>query len=76
MKTTQQLNKDILSITALIKDNYPELVKFLEEMPMDSTEVSSDEMESDHLQEYYDSLSKMVKEYAETHDSNSVKNMN
>jgi hypothetical protein len=76
MKTTQQLNKDILSITALIKDNYPELVKFLEEMPMDSTEVSSDEMESDNLQEYYDSLSKMVKEYAETHDSNSVKNMN
>jgi hypothetical protein len=76
MKTSQQLNKDILSITALIKDNYPELVKFLEEMPLDSTEISSDEIEGDHLQEYYESLSKMVKEYAETHDSISMKNMN
>lgn len=76
MNAIQQLNKDILAITALIKDNYPVLMKYLEDITLDSVDATLDEMKSNELREYYDFLSWMVEEYTETLNPNSILNMN
>jgi hypothetical protein len=73
MKTEQQvnvelqLNKDILKITLIIKSQYPELSKYMEEMPDTIPNSRTPEITLRNLQSYYDSLQAIVKEYSETH---------
>ena len=61
------LNAKILELTMLIKEKYPELYGFLGEMPATIPDDSNPDINDKALQEYYDSLEAMVKQYTVEH---------
>ena len=67
MKTQAQLNNDILKITMNIRENYPELSKFLGEMPITIPDESNPEINTEILQDYFNSLKSIVTEYDAKH---------
>ena len=67
MKTEKELDEAILNITLKINSKYPELSKYIAEMPATIPDVKNPEMNVKVLQEYYDSLESMVKKYSENH---------
>lgn len=67
MKTIAQLNDCILKITMIIKDEYPELMNFLNEMPVTIPNIESPEINVNVLQEYYNSLENLLRKYAPNH---------
>lgn len=64
MKTEEQLNADILKITLLIREKYPELSKYVSEMPITIPDVESPEINAKILTDYYDSLEAIMENYA------------
>ena len=69
MKTEKQLNTDILEITLKIKEQFPELSKYITEMPVTIPNEENPEMNCKSLQDYYDSLSILVKDYIKNRKS-------
>lgn len=67
MESEKELNSKILEITMTIKEKYPELLKYLGEMPVTIPDKKSPEMDSKNLREYYDSLSSILENYAREH---------
>ena len=67
MKTDAELNDDILKIT--IGNEFPELMKFLNEMPQTIPNLESPEVNNKILQDYYDSLKDLLLKYAPNHNS-------
>lgn len=65
MKTERELDTAILEITMKIKEQFPELSKYILEMPVTIPNVESPEMSRKALQDYYDSLEIMLKDYIE-----------
>lgn len=65
MKTKMQLEQNIIKITTTIKQEYPELSKFIIEMPENNSE--SEEVTIKSLEEYYNSLEDLLNKYAKTH---------
>jgi hypothetical protein len=65
MKTEAQLNADILKITLMIREKYPELSKYISEMPITIPDVESLEINVKILQDYYESLEAIMKKYAQ-----------
>jgi hypothetical protein len=70
MKTEHELNADILKITMKIKENYPELSKYITEMPVTIPNEVSPEINSKTLSIYYDSLLELMRKYAQNHNKN------
>jgi hypothetical protein len=68
MKTEKKINKAILKITMKIKEQFPELSKYILEMPVTIPNVENPEMNSKALQDYYDSLETLLKNYTENHN--------
>jgi hypothetical protein len=68
MKTEKIINKEILKITMKIKEQFPELSKYILEMPVTIPNVKNPEMNRKALQDYYDSLKVLLKDYAENHN--------
>jgi hypothetical protein len=69
MKTESELNKNILKITMTIRNEFPELMKFLNEMPVTIPDKKSPEISNKILQEYYNSLFNLLQKYAPNHSS-------
>ena len=67
MKTEAQLNADILKITMMIRENYPELSKYISELPITVPNIESPEINAKILTDYYDSLEAIMKKYAQNH---------
>ena len=67
METEKELNGKIMAITLLIQEKFPELLNFLNEMPVTIPNESTPEITSKKLTEYYDSLSKTLKAYMLEH---------
>ena len=65
MKTEAQLNADILKITLMIREKYPELSKYVSEMPITIPDVESPEINAKILTDYYDSLEAIVENYTQ-----------
>jgi len=65
MKTKTEIEQNILKITSTIQQEYPELLKFFIEMPVNNSEDEAINLKS--LEEYYDSLEELVDKYAKTH---------
>ncbi|MBK7570971.1 MAG: hypothetical protein IPI10_04890 [Bacteroidetes bacterium] len=63
MKTEQELNSDILEITLTIQNKYPELTKYIEEMPVTVPNKEEPEINRKHLENYYNSLVSLVNGY-------------
>lgn len=67
MKTEHKLSDDILKITMVIRNEYPELLKYLNEMPVTIPDVNKPTINIDVLQEYYNSLLDLLRKYAPNH---------
>ena len=63
MKTEQELNSAILEITQTILNKYPELTKYIEEMPVTIPNTDQPEINNKHLENYYNSLVALVNGY-------------
>ncbi|TDP60927.1 hypothetical protein [Flavobacterium dankookense] len=67
MSSKDTLNSNILAITLKINNQYPELSKFLNEMPATIPNQENPEVNNHSLEQYYNSLVDLLKEYKETH---------
>jgi hypothetical protein len=67
----RDLNRKIIEITTRIKDHYPQLTKFLEEMPIAATDETNMEVTLRNLKSYYDSLNTMLNKYISEQSDNS-----
>ena len=72
MKTEAELNGAILKITMKIQEKYPELNKYISEMPLTIPDSGNPEINIQKLQEYYDSLTALVNKYSPTHGSTNI----
>ena len=72
MKTEKQLNEDIIKITAIITNDYPEMVKYMNEIPVKMTYKGTNDISIKQLAEYYNSLEAILKKYSVNH--NGLKN--
>jgi hypothetical protein len=67
METVKELNGKILAITMKIKDNFPELSKYIEEMPVTIPDEQHPDITQTNLKAYYDSLSALLNKYILEH---------
>jgi hypothetical protein len=63
----KDLNSKILKITMTIKDQHPELSKYLDEMPVTIPDEKHPDITLKNLKEYYDSLNSMLNKYILEH---------
>ena len=70
METEKELNTKILKITMTIKEKYPELSKYIEEMQVTIPDEKNPEISIKNLKIYYDSLSSMLNNYILEHPDN------
>jgi len=59
----RDLNLKIMQVTTEIKDHYPELTKFLEEMPVTTPDDKDMEITLKSLRSYCDSLNSILNDY-------------
>lgn len=69
MKTETEINENILKITMTIRNEFPELMKYLNEMPVTIPAEKSPEINNIILQEYYNSLETLLRKYAPNHST-------
>ncbi len=69
MKTEEELKHDILKLTMAIEDKFPELSKYVGEMPVKFSDSISDEMNVRNLRGYHDSLYTLLDNYSMNHES-------
>ena len=70
MKTIDELNNDILKITLTIQSRFPELSKYISEMPVTIPNESSPEIETKILIDYLNSLNELLLSYTKNHQPN------
>lgn len=63
MKNEKELNAKILDLTMKIRAQNPELSKYLLEMPITIPDITNPEISNKALNEYYNSLKTILKEY-------------
>lgn len=69
MKNEEQWNKAILNITLKINAEFPELSKYISEMPVTIPNVEDPQISIKNLEEYYNSLETLLKKYTNNHPS-------
>ena len=69
---TEELNSKILKITLTIQEKYPELSKYLNEMPVTIPNEKDPEINNKNLKEYYNSLSSLLQNYIDEHPQEGV----
>ncbi|MBC7936403.1 MAG: hypothetical protein H7Y86_13720 [Rhizobacter sp.] len=67
MKTEEEINKDILAITMTIDEQFPELSKYIAETPMEVSFGADPETNLKNLQDYYETLNTLLKNYTKNH---------
>lgn len=66
MKTESDIYVNILKTTQLIQDKYPELSRFITEMPVTIPDQSDTEITIDTLEAYDDSLKNLLAKYSKS----------
>jgi len=66
----KELNSKILKVTMIIKDQYPELSKYIEEMPVTIPDEKRPDITLGNLKSYFDSLNSMLNKYILEHPEN------
>ena len=66
METVKKLNESILKTTMMINEKYPELAKYITEMPVTNPDEDDPEITTKNLKEYLDSLDNLLKKYSDT----------
>jgi hypothetical protein len=67
MKNILELNEAILKTTLLIQTNYPELIKYLNEMPISIAAEKNTKIDIQILQDYLQSLEYLLTNYQLNH---------
>jgi hypothetical protein len=67
MLTEHQLNEDILKTTMLIQEKYPELLKYVGEMPVTIPDTNNPEINIKNLKDYAASLNTLLQQYINNH---------
>ena len=68
MKSAIELNAEIIKITSLIQEKYPELYEYLGEMPITIPTDQNPIINSQSLNAYYESLAAMLNNYIYSHN--------
>jgi hypothetical protein len=76
MKTELEINKDILTIMFKIQAEFPELSKYIAEMPITIPNVENPEINRKNLQDYLNSLEDLMKKYSNSVGINKQNNEN
>lgn len=66
MTTEKELNAAILQKTLMIQEKFPELSKYIEEMPI-TIPTNNPEINIKNLVDYNNSLDNLIEKYAENH---------
>jgi hypothetical protein len=72
MVTTDELNKAIMDTTMKIKTAFPELMKYITEMPVTIPDKDSPQINAAVLKDYHDSLLLLFDNYAAGHAENTA----
>lgn len=67
MKSAKELNENILRITETIRNEFPELMPFLNEMNITIPDLAMPEIDNKVLTDYYNSLKNLLMKYAPNH---------
>lgn len=67
MTDEQKWNEKILNITMTIRTKYPELSKYIEEMPVTIPDVKHPIITKSALESYYESLDALLLKYIAEH---------
>lgn len=68
MKTEKELNAEILDLTMIIREKFPELVAYLDDLPGARPDGKNPEITMiNNLQEYCNSLKSLVENYVKEH---------
>lgn len=70
METEKELNSKILKITMTIRDKYPQLSEYIEEMTMTIPDEKNPKINLKNLEAYYDSLKSMLNKYVQEQNPN------
>ncbi len=73
MNTELELNNKIISLTNEIKKRYPELLKYIAEIPVKDVFESNFEINNKNLLDYYNTLKIIFDKYAAEHEDNKKK---
>jgi hypothetical protein len=72
MKNINQLMKEIVSLTANIETNYPELYKYLEETPLFLCKTEEKEICTTDLEGYLQTLKEQLKNHISSHKTKNI----
>ena len=72
MEAVKEINAKIMELTMQMHTEYPELVKYLNEMPATIPNTGKPKMNEVTLTEYYQSLQSLIKEYKLSHPLDNV----
>ena len=72
METEEEINAKIMKVTMVIQENYPELSKYLNEMPITIPIDSNPEVNVKNLQKYYATLVALFRNYVAEHQLNYI----
>jgi hypothetical protein len=67
MKTLQNIETQIVTLTTSIEVNYPELYVMLDENPITIPTVIDPKMSISVMEDYLESLKQILKQYIKTH---------
>jgi len=67
METEHELNAKILKITMTIRDKFPELSKYIEELNVTIPDEKNPDVTRKSLKAYYDSLNSLLNKYILEH---------
>lgn len=67
MENDEDINVKIMKITMVIQENYPELSKYLNEMPVTVPIEQHPEINNTNLEKYYESLLALFRNYVAEH---------
>ena len=67
METKTEINLKIMEITDQIRENHPELLKYLNEMPVTIPDEKNPKITLQSLQDYYQSLLVLLRNYLKDH---------
>ena len=67
METQNNLNYNILLITLKIQKEYPELIKYMNEIPVNFLSNSEKGVTNNEIKGYLDTLNNLIETYAKEH---------
>lgn len=71
-KTKAEWEQDIIQILMKIRQEFPELSKYIKEIPVKFSETDPEDFNVSNLKDYYESLAGILKNYSKTHAGNKL----